>query len=54
MGCYTQNELIEIFTTDNKIVGLLSYNTNGLSCGLVGGNKDLYLNRRIIWHNIYK
>ena len=42
MGCCTQNELIEIFTTDNKDSWTIIFtNTNGLSCGLVGGEQGL-------------
>ena len=38
----TRNELIEIFTTDNKDSWTIIFtNTNGLSCGLVGGKQGL-------------
>jgi capsular polysaccharide biosynthesis protein len=41
-GVSTQNELIEIFTTDNKDSWTIIFtNTNGLSCGLVGGEQGL-------------
>jgi len=41
-GVSTQNELIEIFTTDNKDSWTIIFtNTNGLSCGLVGGKQGL-------------
>ena len=41
-GVRTQNELIEIFTTDNKDSWTIIFtNTNGLSCGLVGGKQGL-------------
>ena len=41
-GVSTRNELIEIFTTDNKDSWTVIFtNTNGLSCGLVGGEQGL-------------
>ena len=41
-GVSTQNELIEIFTTNNKDSWTIIFtNTNGLSCGLVGGEQGL-------------
>ena len=41
-GVSTRNELIEIFTTDNKDSWTIIFtNTNGLSCGLVGGEQGL-------------
>ena len=41
-GVSTQNELIEIFTTDSKDSWTIIFtNTNGLSCGLVGGEQGL-------------
>ena len=41
-GVSTQNELIEIFATNNKDSWTIIFtNTNGLSCGLVGGEQGL-------------
>ena len=41
-GVSTRNELIEIFTTDSKDSWTIIFtNTNGLSCGLVGGEQGL-------------
>ena len=41
-GVSTQNELIEIFTTNSKDSWTIIFtNTNGLSCGLVGGEQGL-------------
>ena len=47
----SNNKIIELYI--NKYKGnwlIMVTGTDKITCGLIGGQQNLYLNRRIIWH----